>query len=172
MNLPMKTVIWHHCADKATADKTAVCFTPLSRYQSSARDLSSRLGTQIKRVITCVTSQFLQHSLRYSVCRPATARWTSAPRNASVQVQLSGRLARLCWTAIRSRALLSVALLVASPAKTGTFGNNSSVERLNSFISPLLGPLRLFGRGLFSCLNGMETRTKFRNCPIEGTAYV
>ena len=169
MNLPMKSVIWHLCAESRVVAKTPVCFAPLSRYQRPARDLSSRLGTQIKRARRCVNLQFLQHSLRYSACRPATARWTSAPRNASAPVLSSGRLARLCWTAIRSKALLSVALLVASPAKTGTFGNNSSVEQLNSFISPLLGPLRVFGRGLFSCLSGMKTRTKLRNCPIEGT---
>ena len=168
----MKSVIWHFCADPQGAAHQGLCFTGFPRYLLSARGLSSRLKTQVKRGKTCVSYQFLRPSPRYSGCQPAPARWTNAPRNASVLVRLLARLARHCWLAIRSKAPLSVALLVGSPAKTDTFGNSSFVKPLNSFISPLLGPLRTRERGLFSCLIGMKTRQIFRNSPIEGTAHV
>ena len=159
MILPMNPVAWRDLAENLVSATQALCALRKPRYRSGARNVSSSFVTQRTRGIKCANQQFLRQSPWYSGFRPVTAHWTNGPRNASQPVRRLGRLALCCWMATRSKAPLSVALLVDSPARTGSFGSNRSVSRnpecaiepSNSFISPLLNPLRASVWGSFSC---------------------
>ena len=185
MNLPIESTVWRKSAEMTCFLIKRVCARIPTRYGCVKGSQLSGPLEQIKRGIKCTNQQFLRRSPWYSDYRPVTAQsWTNAQPTASrqaLQLALSGPY---CWTAIRSKAPLSVALLVESPAKIDSFGSNRSLGRfvrsilepLNSFISPLLNPLRGCVWGSFSCLNAIF----MRECPalsntfgpIKGETYV
>ncbi len=184
MNMPIESMMWRKCAEIKGLWIKGVCGSNPLRYGLLTGYLSSGPLEQNKRGIKCTKLQFWRPSPQYSGYPHVTARWwisaqSTAQRSARAQVQL----ARSCWTVIRSKAPLLVALLVQLPAKTNSFGSNLSfgcftrdtLESFNSFISPLLSPLRASVWGSFSCLHVSE-----HECPahsensrsIKGVAYV
>ena len=185
MNLPNESIVWRKSADIASCMNKRVCAWNPSLYGCGTGCLSSGSLEQTKRGIQCTKLQFWRQSSQFSDYPHVTARWwISVQSTAQPLAQVLVLSARSCWTEIRSKALLLVALLVQSPAKTNSFGSNRSLassfwaqlEPFNSFISPLLNPLRVSVRGSFSCLNA-----KFgRECPalnsnfgsIKGETYV
>ena len=185
MNLPIESTIWRKSAEIICFFIKRVCARILTRYGCFTGCQTSSPLEQIKRGIKCTNQQFLRRLPWYSDYRLVTAlSWINAQPTASQQVQRLAQLGPFCWTEIRSKAPLSVALLVESPAKIDSFGSNRSLGRfvrsilepLNSFISPLLNPLRGCVWGSFSCLNAIF----MRECPalsntfgpIKGETYV
>lgn len=185
MNLLIESTMWRKCAELMGPFNKWVCRQNLRGYGHPTGCLSSGSLFKSRRGIKCTNHRFWRHSSQFSDYPHATQRqWISGQLTAQPLAQEPAQSARSCWTAIRSKALLLVALLVQLPAKTNSFGSNRSLatpfgaqlEPFNSFISPLLNPLRVSVRGSFSCLN-----VKFgRECPalnsnfgsIKGETYV
>ncbi len=184
MNMPIESVIWRNNAESAVLFFKRVCRVNPTGYRDGTGCLSSGFPASKKRGIKCTRAQFLRRLPWFSDYLRVTARlWISAQPIAPQQVRPLAQLGPCCWTAIRSKALLSVALLVQLPAKTGTFGSNrylaaaptSAATSVFSFISPLLNPLRVSVRGFFSCLHvsAHESPAHSENSrSIKGVAYV
>jgi hypothetical protein len=155
--LPIKDAVWRVCAEMRCTSYLGLCALRALRYGFLAQGLSSRLLAQTKRGLTCAKQVFLQLWPQYSGYRRATTRWwTNAPKNASAPARLLGHLGPFFWTETRSQAPLSVACLVASPAKTGSFWSKRATAPLTPFISPLLDPHRASDWGFFSRLHDAE----------------
>ncbi len=185
MNLPIETTVWRKSAEMTCFFIKRVCAVNPTRYGCYTVCQSSGPLEQIKRGIKCTNQQFLWRSPCYSDYRLVTAlSWINSQPTASPRALRLALLGPFCWTEIRSKAPLSVALLVASPAKTDSFGSNRSLGRfvriafepLSSFISPLLNPLRGRVWGSYSCLNALFAHEcpALSNTfgPIKGETYV
>ena len=167
MNLLIESETWQENAQTMPVLSKIICQGPSLRYRLDMVKLTQNSAPYKSRGKNTCAQQHSWHLFRFLGFRPATARWMNAPQNASAPVRLLAALQQHLWTETQSKALLSVALLVVSPAKTDRFGINRLPKQLNSFISPLLHPLRVSGRGLFSWPNaslrrlaGMPARSK------------
>ena len=160
MIMPMNPDVWQQSAEARTGCVIPLCNRKTARYRLFAGGCSSGFPLPTNRGKRCQKSNISLELLARCPSPHATQQSTTERSIGQLQVLrsvLSQQYLRMA-TSLRARWL--AALLVHSPAKTDLFGNNCAPERLNSFISPLLRPLRVCGRGLFSCENAREENRK------------
>ena len=156
-NSPMISGIWRLSAETPTSEPHVACAITALVYRDPAGVLrgghrsKEKQKSRTKRGRTCSGRAHGIRPLwpRYSGWRRVETRSATRRSNGLAPAPQSARLAPSFWKVTRSKALLSVAWLVDSPPKTGTFGNNRFDKQLDSFISPLTCPPRDSGRGPF-----------------------